>query len=579
MRIISQTLILLALILLSATLLVYVVKAQESQDLEVLVTDNDGNPRPGIEVIVANETFRKSFKTGSDGVAIFKLLSPGKYDLSVFLEDVRVGYREVDFPTVSRVELKLQLGALKCRVTDVDGRGVAALEIRVRSESGKIVKTGKTASDGTLIINDLPFSSLPGVGKYHISAKLQNLTVVSDVIEYPTAQEGLLSLSAQVARLNFKVSDASGDPMQQGKIILAANNYTAAFQIKNGEAAVGNVPTSSIAGNYNARLVLSYPEFGKELTLLSDTFTLDRSVNKTYIADVDRLVVSLRDDEGNPVRGIKIILSAERHGNLTSSITGGDGKATFNALPFSIGPYGVGEYVATILKDRTPISSFTFSFTPALSLLNYTLSRVDVIVTILKPSGEPLSGAVIKLQDPITGVSSQAITDVEGDARARVFPGRQAYSVTYLGDVVDSGEINVKEERISIVVRGIDIGLTLRLVDWLGSPVENLEVAVYKGDQKLQITKTGPGEFSVTVPSRGVTIIDVISGGRIIERRRLIVTEPAVEIIRLRGISMGGGLISIEMMAAIAGGLLFACISILSAVLIMKKIKPAAPET
>ncbi len=575
MRILHQALIVLALMLLSIALFIYVAKAQESADLEVLVTDNDGNFRSGIEVILANETFRKSFKTGPDGVAVFKLLSPGKYDLSVIMEGIRVGYSEVNFPSIRKVELKLQLGALKCKVTDVDGRSVEALELIVKSESGKIVKKGKTASDGTLTIRDLPFSSLPGVGKYYIYAKLQNITVTSEVIEYPTTNDGLLYLSAQVAMLNFKVSDSSGDPLQQGKIILNANNYSVTLQIKNGEVIAGEIPTSNVVGLYNARLVLSYPEFEKELTLLTDAFRLDKGINKTYVADVDRLLINLRDDEGNPIRGIKIILSTEKYGNLTSSVTGRDGKATFNILPFSIGTYGVGDYKAMILKDKTPISSFTFSFTPVLSSVNYTLVRMNVALAILKPSGEPLSGAVIKLQDPITGASSEVVADSEGVARTRVFPGRQLYSVTYLNDVVDSGEINIQQERLSITVKGIDISLAIRLVDWLGSPLENLEVAVYKGDQKLQTTKTGAGEYSVIVPSRGMIIIDIISDGKIIERRRLIIIEPTVEIIRLRGISISGGLIDMETVAAIVACIFFLCMSTLSAVLILRKIKPA----
>jgi len=576
MKPLHQTFILLALMLLSIALLAYAAKAQESADLEVLVIDNDGNLRPGIEVILSNETFRKSFKTSSDGVAVFKLLSPGKYDLSVIIDGIRVGYSEVDFPSMRKVELKLQLGALKCKVTDVDGHNVEALEITVRSESGKIVKTGKTAADGSLVIKDLPFSSLLGVGKYYITARLQNATVISEVVEYPTEQDGSLPLLARVAKLNFKITDSSGDPLQQGKLVLTANNYTSALQIKNGEVVAGELPTSSVVGIYNARLVLSYPEFKKELTLLSEAFSLDKGINKTYVADVDRLVINLIDDEGTPVRGIKIILSTERHGNLTSSISGRDGKAIFNILPFSVGTYGVGNYRAMILKDKTPLSSFTFSFTPALTSVNYTLSRMEAVFDILKPSGEPLAGAVIKLQDPITGTSSEAVTDSGGVARARIFPGRLLYSVTYLNDVVDSGEINIQQERLSITVRGIDINLAIRLVDWLGSPVGGLEVVVYKGDQELQTTKTGTGEYSVTVPSRGVVTIDILSDGKVIERRRLIITEPAVETIRLRGLSMGGGLVGMETIAAVAACLFFLCVSILSAVLILRKIKPAA---
>ena len=97
MKALHQTLIVLALMLLSIALFAYVAKAQESADLEVLVIDNDGNLRPGIEVILSNETFRKSFKTGSDGVAVFKLLSPGKYDLSVIMDGIRVGIVRLTF--------------------------------------------------------------------------------------------------------------------------------------------------------------------------------------------------------------------------------------------------------------------------------------------------------------------------------------------------------------------------------------------------------------------------------------------------------------------------------------------------
>jgi len=575
MKNLQHVFIALVLILLTITLLSYLVSAQEPSDLEVIVIDNDGKPRPGIEVIVANETFRRSFKTGANGVAVFKLLSPGKYDLSVILDGIRVGYSEVDFPTMRRVELKLQIGALRCRIIDVDGNGVGALSVTVKSESGAIKKTGKTSDDGTLVINDLPFSSLPGIGRYQIYAMINNLTVVSEFVDYPVVQTEPLNIVANLARLNFRVNDASGDPVQQGKITLIADNYSASLQIKNGEAPAGEIPISKIAGTYTVNLILNYPEFGKELVILSDKFLLDSSINKTYVLNIDKLVINVASDDGSPVRNLRIILQTDKYGNLTMSTTGRDGKAIFSILPYSIGQYGAGNYRALILKEKNLISSFSFSFTPAVSSIDYTVPRREVSLVVLKPSGEPLPNAIVKIQDPITGLSSEVMTNDEGVAKVKIFPGRHTYSITYLDEVIDSGEVNILEEKLRLTVRGIDINLTIKVLDWLGAPIENIEVAAYKAGQKLLITRTGKGEYSFMVPSRGMITIDLIYDGKIVERRRLIVTQPGMEIIRLRGISIGGGLVSIDTFVMLIAVLFFLSILISSAVLILKRTRGA----
>lgn len=572
MKNLQQVFIAMALILFTVALLVYLVSAQEPSDLEVIVVDNDGNPRPGIEVIIANETFRRSFKTGANGVAVFKLLSAGKYDLSVILEGIRVGYSEVDFPATRRVELKLQIGTLRCRIIDVDGNGVGSLSVTVKSESGTIKKTGKTSDDGTLVINDLPFSSIPGVGRYQIYAVINNLTVVSEFTDYPVQTEPL-TIAANLARLNFRINDASGNPVQRGKITLIADNYSASLQIKNGEAAAGEIPTSKIAGTYTANLILDYPEFGKELIVLSDKFLLDSSINKTYVLNIDKLVINVVSDDGSPVRNLRIILQTDKHGNLTMSTTGRDGKAIFSTLPYSIGQYGAGEYRALILKEKILISSFSFSFTPAVSSIDHTVHRREVSLVLLKPSGEPLPNAIVKIQDPITGLSSEVITNSEGVAKFKIFPGRNTYTITYLDEVIDFGEANILEEQLTLTASGIDIKLTVKIVDWLGTPIENIDVAAYKAGQKLPTTRTGKGEYSLVVPSKGVITIDLIYDGKTVERRRLIVTQPGTETIRLRGISIGSGLMSIDTFVILIAILFFLSILVFSIVLILKRIK------
>ncbi len=568
----------MVLIMLTLTLTIYEVQGQELNALEVVVMDNDGKLRPNIEVIIANETFRKSFKSGTNGIAVFRLLSPGRYAISVIIEGIRVGYTEVDFPSMQRVELKLQLGALKCKIVDVDGYPVEGLSITIRSESGKITKTGKTASDGIIVINDLPFSSLPGIGKYFLSAKLQNLTVINKVIDYPVPSADSLEVVAEVAKLGIKISDASGDPLQGGELLLLAKNYSASFQVKDGEVMIGEMPTSNIAGTYTAKIVLKYPAFGKNLEVLSDTFMLERYTNKTYTIDVDKLVINILDEENNPVSGIKVLLQSAKFGNLTYSLTGRDGKATFSVLPYSIGPYGAGEYEVVIIKDNNAISMFKFSFTPTQTSISHTLYRKEVTLRFVKPNNEPLNGALIKLRDPLTGASSEAVTDENGVAVFRVIPGRQIYSVTYLGDVVESGEINIMQEQAVIIVKGVDINVVLKIIDWFGLPVKDLEIVAYKGGEKLQVTKEGVGEYSIIAPSRGIITIDIYQDGNIIERRRILVIEPAIETIRLRGISMAGRLMSMDTVATIIASIFFVFTLAFSVVLFLKKARPRPAE-
>jgi hypothetical protein len=75
----------LSFILLLLILLVAVSQAQEPS-LTVHVYDLEGNPRQGVELVLSNSTFRRTFTTLAQGRAEFRVLSPGKYNLSATLD-------------------------------------------------------------------------------------------------------------------------------------------------------------------------------------------------------------------------------------------------------------------------------------------------------------------------------------------------------------------------------------------------------------------------------------------------------------------------------------------------------------
>jgi len=526
----------------------------QGEGVRVYVYDPEGKPRGGIELTLTNGTFTRYFTTTTEGFAEFRLLSPGRYNVSAIIEGITVAQATLDYPGQTRLNLTLGVGRLDVLVLDLDGRPAAGITVEVRTENRVISRRGTTNTDGLFTAVDLPYSRHRGVGPYILLGSLGGVTVFNSTLNL---EEGVkvLRLSAGVLRVSFNILDISGNPVD-AKVRVSSEKGNYSQVLEAGKTA--QLPSSRIVGGYVLEVSKQYLSGSDEKVLLREALVLERSQNLTYVLDVGDLVLSVRDDGGAPIQSIIVRIKSERLGVLGQSPTSPSGEVTFKSIPFSEGRAPAGPLIVEVVKDGFIIGSSVVAFTPGAGKLDVTVKRVEVAFMLVAPTGRPVPNATVSLIDTVSRRIYSAQSDEGGRAVLTILPGPHSYDVTLQGVSLARGLINATGGDVPIVVSGVDIELRLLVRDWSGREVEGAGVSVYWRGEPLEVVKLTDGYFRAIIPVAGQVMVDVYLGGAIVERRLLWVSKPTVYEISLRGVAMGGGIIDVESLATVAVGALLA---------------------
>lgn len=544
--------VLIVLLLLFMVQIELSVGQQES--LVVRVFDLEGRPRPGIELSLSNSTFRRLFETTAQGIAEFRLISPGTYNISATVDGVVVASTTVNYPSVTRLNLTLKIQNIELVVTDLDEKPVEGLTIELRSEQGPIIRRGVTDSSGRIFVRDVPFSNLSQVGPYRVSGSLQTVTVLNSTISvFPETKE--YRLSAEIVRIGINVLNFGGRPVN-ATVRVNAEHLNFSTSVTPGS--VASVPSSRLAGTYGVEIVKTYQPQRPEITLLRETVIMDRSQNFTYVLDVSDLTVRVRDEEGRNIRGVKLILESERLGELVSGVTGPRGEITFDAVPFSEGRPGAGLYKIVAYRDGYQIGLLETRHLPDENIFTLTISKVNTRFLITRPNGAPLPNATITLIDQAALITYSTTSDLEGMATLRLIPGPHNYAVSYMGVEVSQGILNASETILNIRVAQVDIEFRVKVLDWLGNTVRGAGVSIVWRSQELQSARQEDGSLVTLVPVKGVVGVDVYLDGVLMERRTVFVSSPTLYEVRLRGVFFGDRLLDLETVSSIVAGAVLA---------------------
>ncbi len=542
----------LMLVLYSGALLS--VGQAQAGSLVVRVFDLHGNPRPGVELTLANSTFTRMFETTAQGVAEFRLISPGTYNLSARVEGVVVASATVTYPSQAILNLTLMIQDIELTVYDLDGRPAGGMTIELRSENGPVIRRGSTDNSGRFSIRDLPFSNLSQVGPYRVLGRLGNITVLNSTI-IVSQQVSRYELTAEVVRVGISVLDYRGRGVNATLRISAEGlNYSTTLAA----GRVSSLPSSSVAGAYVIEAVRQYTPQGPEISLLREVTRLDRSQNLTYVLDLSDITVVVRDDSGEALQGVRILLESERLGVLGSSTTGRTGLVAFEAIPFSEGRPGAGLYHVTVYKDSIRLSVLDINLVPGTIRVNMTVNRLQTVFYIHKPSGQPLANASLTLLDPVTRRTYTAASDANGRVTLSLIPGTHQYAISYMGVEVARGVLNATEPQVSIPATNVDLELRVRVRDWAGNVLRDAIVSIVWRGRELEVVKQDDGSVSALVPVADEVRVDVYLGGSLMERRIIWVSSPTLHEVRLRGVMVGGGLVDVETITSIVASVLLA---------------------
>jgi len=541
----------------------------QTSDLQLKVVDYNGNPVGNVEVLLTNSTLRRAFRTTSAGIATFRGLSPGEYNVQVTIDNVPVANETVTVPHEGERIVRLAVAELKARVLDAEGAGVMGVTVQIRSSTGKVTRSATSSEDGTVSFSNLPLSTLRDVGTYTVTVNVMNATVLETVADH-TPLNRTLDLVAPLVRLRLEVVDMQGERVSDVELRLSANGVLFSSTAK-GEVLLTGVPTSQVVGQYNLTVVKNYG--GTRVTVLTDSLTVLEPSNKTLVLNVADANLKVLADGSDPVRGATVEVRSSTGSRLARGTTDDSGRVAFQDLPLST-LTGVGDLEFRVVLRGKSLLNKTVHMTGPLSDLRLELPRREVSIKLLKPDGSPLPEAFVELTEPGTDRKISVASGGDGTVRFAVLPVRSQVKVVYRGLTVQSEEVDFSSPPSTLQVKGVSIPVTITYKDWAGSQLRGIQVRAWQDNESLPV-HVKDGMVSFVVPVKGVVIVEALLGGQVIERRELRVDEPTALTIYVRGVQVGEGIISPEAVGTAGAVAVAAVLVSLGVLLYIKTVKTA----
>ncbi|MEM4315609.1 MAG: carboxypeptidase-like regulatory domain-containing protein [Nitrososphaerota archaeon] len=529
--------------------------AGQEENLYVHVVTADGTARQGISVTATTGGVAARATTNATGWAILAGLQPGTYTVTVSLGDIPLNTTVVEFPSVSSVSLVAPLGRVIVAVQDLAGRPVANTAVTVSSPSGRVEATQRTNTTGYVTFNDLPYSSVDGVGgEYRLRIIKEGMDIGEGHVRLETPL-ATLQMVAKLLNLDITVLDRAGSQLKsQATVSLRAGNYSQQASLQDGKATLTGVISSEIVGEYTLSVLMKVDT--KDLTVFSDKRMLTLDLGLEVQADVGNIVVRTLDDSGNPVQGIVVVVNSASLGAFVGGRTDSQGQLRLVGIPLSTTE--AGDYNLTAYRGRTIVSSQSLRLEAGEVTTDMVLRTTVVRMTVVDAAGGPLVRAEVVISDPLTGRNATAITDSSGQARLSVFAGPNDVTILYKNLVVFRKTLNVDEQPLTMTVNSVNFPITISVVDALGRHATDFQLKVSVDGRDVFEGKLSGRPVVITSELPGLVRVDVTSGGRLLARETAYFSAEGRLDIRFSSyVFMGDTVMPFEVvLAAAIGGLL-----------------------
>jgi len=516
-------------ILLLATLMASIPITFAEQDQEpavIRVVDPFGEPMKGVEVLLTKdgETFR--FLTNSTGHAIFTKLTPGRYDVSVIFKDVKVYSGKLDYPSQRELEAVALLSRINLTLLNLDGKPVKGVVVGLSSSTKKFNMTTSSNADGVASFKYIPYSSLPDIGEYSLRVFKGSVTYFEERlnISEPSIQR---NLTLPLITLKVTTTNLEGEPVPKTTITLSARRFKESKRAVNGSATFENIPSSRLedVGKYRFNITLwtragEIPIHFEERELLS-------SKQLYIVMDLAKLHVKVLDENGVPVKGIRVWLSNKLAENFTSAVTDSRGVAEFNNVPLSGGKTKAGKYVVRVLKAGRVVGEEVVEVSKPRQELMVTVTRTMVKFSLTDYEDKPLSGYLVSLIDRETGERFNATTGADGSASIKLFFGDYRVEVSRDGYLIYSGLVEVSNSSFKLRVESVNFPYLLTVKDCFGNLIGSGSIKVRAGDEVIHESALTGQLIKLRLPRPTPLYIDIYAdNGKLVQRTRILAEKP-----------------------------------------------------
>jgi len=519
----------LIIILLLATLMASIPITFAEQDQEpavIRVVDPFGEPMKGVEVLLTKDGESFRFLTNSTGHATFTKLTPGRYDVSVVFKDVKVYSGELDYPGQKMLEAVALLSRINLTLLNLDGKPVKGVVVRLSSSTKKFNMTTSSNADGVASFKYIPYSSLPDIGEYSLRVFKGSVTYFEERlnISEPSIQR---NLTLPLITLKVTTTNLEGEPVPKTTITLSARRFKESKRAVNGSAIFENIPSSRLedVGKYRFNITLwtragEIPIHFEERELLS-------SEQLDIVMDLAKLYVKVLDEDGIPVKGLKVSLSNKLAENFTSATTDSRGVAEFNNVPLSGGKTKAGKYVVRVFKAGRVVGEGMVEVSKHRQELRITVTRIMVKLSLTDYEDKPLSGYLVSLIDRETGERFNATTGADGSASIKLFFGDYRAEVSRDGYMVYSGLVEISNSSFKLRVESVNFPYLLIVKDCFGNLIRSGGIKVRAGDEVIHESALTGQPIKLRLPRPTTLYIDVYAdGGKLVQRTRILAEKP-----------------------------------------------------
>jgi len=519
----------LIIILLLATLMasIPITFAEQHQEPAVIrVVDPFGEPMKGIEVLLTKDGESFRFLTNSTGHATFTKLTPGRYDVSIIFKDVKVYSGELDYPSQRMLEAVALLSRINLTLLNLDGKAVKGIVVTLTSSTKKFNMTTSSNADGVASFKYIPYSSLPDIGEYSLRVFKGSVTYFEERlnISEPSIQR---NLTLPLITLKVTATNLEGEPVPKTTITLSARRFKESKRAVNGSAIFENIPSSRLedVGKYRFNITL-WTRAG-EIPIHSEERELLSSKQLDIVMDLAKLYVKVLDEDGVPVKGLKVWLSNKLAENFTSAITDSRGVAEFNNVPLSGGKTKAGKYVVRVFKAGRVVGEGVVEVSKLRQELRIMVTRIMVKLGLTDYEDKPLSGYLISLIDRETGERFNATTGTDGSASIKLFFGDYRVEVSRDGYMVYSGLVKISNSSFKLRVESVNFPYLLIVKDCFGNLIGSGGIKVRAGDEVIHESALTGQPIKLRLPRPTTLYIDIYAdGGKLVQRTRILAEKP-----------------------------------------------------
>ena len=435
----------------------------EKGGLQILKTDDDGNPLSGVGITLYDSAKRSlsTKTTDSSGVVSFPDLPLGNYyyaetsALPGYVPDTTL-YPVTIFSSSQTVQKTLTnslgKGSLKLIKTDENGTPIASTGFCLYDSEGNRLKSGGTDSNGVLIFNDLPLGdyyyqesfAVPGYAMddtmYPVSITENGQVVEKRVVNYKSA--GTVKI--------LKTDSETGQPLQGAEFTLFDEHIREVVKgttDENGLVVFSGLPL----GPYYCQETQAPPGYVPLGSI--EQFYLDANgkvVSFTYTNAPARgsIKITKKNSDGELLSGIVFTLYDADKNEIRTGTTDENGMLIFDGLP--IGDYWYAE--TSELPGYIPnhnLMSARVGYHTAVDEHTFTNYKAHGHVVVIKSdeNGSPLAGVHFKLFDEAGSFIDEGDTGADGKLIFSMLPVGNYYvqeTATLDGYVLDDTPIPIE---------------------------------------------------------------------------------------------------------------------------------------